>query len=96
MEREAMSEDIPMPWCDACRSHHSDRADCFKTHASRKLAKLWVLLDATMATIDNEILPLMAHLQVDDPELEQMAELFSKEINQHFKRFKLQAVPVKK
>ncbi len=56
-----------------------------------KLARLWVGLDDVKGKIDNELLPLLARLEVPDVELEAALENLSARVADHFNRHKLEA-----
>jgi hypothetical protein len=63
---------------------------------SVKLARLWINLKETKDRLDNEIIPVSWHLGVEDWELIGALETASVKIGDHFERFKLTAIPVKK
>jgi hypothetical protein len=59
------------------------------TNDSIKLAQFWLSLREIKDRLDNEILPVSGHLEVDDSELINSMEQLSKQISSHFDRFKL-------
>jgi hypothetical protein len=63
-----------------------------QTAEATKLAKLWMALGEVKDQIDNTVLPLGAHLGLEDPGLMIALEELSAKIEQHFERFKLEAV----
>lgn len=62
---------------------------------SIKLANLWTELNNIKEKIDNEIIPIGGYLGIDDPDLMIALEELSKQIGNHFERFKLTAVSKK-
>lgn len=60
---------------------------------SLALARLWVALNETKDNINNTILPLGAHVEIDDPELIDALEQTAALIERHFGKFKLVAEP---
>lgn len=65
------------------------------TNNSIKLAQLWIDLRIMKDKLDNEILPVSSHLEVDDAELMTAMENLSEAISNHFERFKLVAETIK-
>lgn len=63
---------------------------------SVQLAKLWLGLNSIKTTLDNEIIPISIHLQMDDEDLLTAMELLSEEIGNSFERFRLVACPRQK
>lgn len=63
---------------------------------SVKLAELWTNLKAIKDKIDNRIIPVGGHLGIEDPELKIALEDLSANIQNHFERFKLNAVKANK
>lgn len=64
------------------------------TNDSIKLAKLWTGLNAVRDALDNELIPLVGYLGVDDPELVIALEDASARIENHLKEFRLVAEAV--
>ena len=58
---------------------------------SIQLARLWSTLADIRQQINNTVLPLATHLNVDDPVLVMTAEQFAGAIDEHFEMFRLQA-----
>lgn len=54
-----------------------------------QLARLYLNLETVRALIQNEILPVAAHLQMPDDELFQTLELAADNIERHLSEFKL-------
>ena len=63
---------------------------------SIKLAQVWSGLKAFKDLLDNELIPLAGYLGIEDPELMIALEELSAKIENHFDKFKLVAVTVKK
>ncbi len=63
---------------------------------SIKLARLWTCLKETKDRLDNEIIPVCSYLGVEDQEMIDALETAAVKIGEHFERFKLSAIPVKK
>lgn len=62
---------------------------------SSKLATLWSALFDTEKQINEVILPLASHLSLEDPQLMIALEELAQRIDDHFKKFKLEAVTVR-
>ena len=60
-----------------------------------QLARLWVALQDIQSRIDNEVIPLAMHLELEDPELMQALESLSGRIGMHFECWRLVAEPQK-
>ena len=60
-----------------------------------KLAVLWIGLKNVQNKINNEVLPLGAHLGLEDPELMRALESLSEQIEKHFASRRLVAEPRK-
>ncbi len=60
-----------------------------------QLARLWMVLHNIQGKIDNEVIPLAMHLELEDPELMQALETLSEQIRRHFEQWQLVAVPHK-
>ena len=56
---------------------------------SVKLAKQWSELHGLKEQIDNQIIPVMGYLGIEDPELIFALETVSAKIEDHFKKFRL-------
>lgn len=65
----------------------------FATHGkhSLKLARLWTSLDKVKTIIENECIPLGAHLGIEDPELMIALDKAVDAIVNHVTTFRLQA-----
>jgi hypothetical protein len=46
------------------------------------------------ARIDNELVPVGLHLEIEDPDLMEALETLSERIKSHFDRYRLQAVSI--
>lgn len=60
-----------------------------------KLANLWIALEEVRNKIDNEVIPLVMHLGLEDPELMEALEVLSERVGKHFGRWRLVAEPLK-
>lgn len=63
---------------------------------SIKLAILWSELFALKVKLDNEIIPVGWYLGIDDPQLMIALEELSAKIENHFEKFRLDAITSKK
>ena len=61
------------------------------TNDSVKLAQLWLNLKDVKEVLDNDLIPVGGYLGVDDEELMTAMANLSREIGNHFTRFKLSA-----
>jgi hypothetical protein len=66
-----------------------------KMNNSIKLAKLWVELEAVKTKLDNELIPVSGHLDIDDDELKDSMMQLSKAIQAHLNQFELNAEKIK-
>ncbi len=58
-----------------------------------QLAQLWTALRDIRDRIDNEALPLAAHLELEDPKLIEALEALSERIGGHFAHWRLVSEP---
>lgn len=61
-----------------------------------RLAKIYTKLEKTQSNIQNEILPMMAHLGFPDHDLVQKLNDVQEAIQRHFSEFQLKGEQVKK
>lgn len=62
---------------------------------STKLAKFWLDLDSVKTKLDNELIPVSGHLDVDDDDLKDSMERLSEAIADHLSQFKLTAEKIR-
>ena len=82
---------------ESCASQSGSQVDSLRarsaavsgTETSVQLARLWVALGDIRSRVDNEIIPLGMHLELEDPELMQALEAVNERILEYFGHWRL-------
>ncbi len=64
-------------------------------YQSLNLAELWLGLSKIRAELSNRLLPMGTHLGIEDPKLMVKMQGLVNAIDEHFRKFRLQAVIVR-